>query len=119
MLTIELSKLRFHSFHGFFEEEKQSGAEFELNVLIHFLPGKILVLHLGETVDYVSVYEVITEIMNKPTALLETVVMNMAAELMKKFSLVQEVFVSLTKLHPPVVAFQGSVSVKYTLKRKE
>jgi dihydroneopterin aldolase len=64
-----------------------------------------------------SVYNLVKELMQQPEPLLETVVTLIADEILKKFSHVQEVSVSITKLNPPIIAFEGIVGVKYVLKR--
>ena len=117
MLTIELSKLRFHAYHGLYHEEKKLGGDFEVNVTVIHQPKKIPVLHLEETIDYTAVYNLIKEIMQKPEPLLETVVTLIAEEIMKRFFQAEEVNVSITKLNPPILSFEGRVGVSYVLKR--
>ena len=117
MLTIELSKLRFHAYHGLYHEEKKLGGDFEVNVIIRHEPEKLPILHLHETIDYMSVYNLIKELMQRPEPLLETVVVLIAETILRKFSHAQEVSVSIKKLNPPIIAFEGMVGVNYVLKR--
>lgn len=117
MLTIELSKLRFHAFHGLYHEEKKLGGDFEVNLSVQHQPAKLPVMHLDETIDYMAVYRVVKEIMLRPEPLLETVVTMIAEEILRKFSHAEEVTVSITKLNPPIIAFEGTVGVKYILRR--
>jgi len=117
MLTIELSKLRFHAYHGLYHEEKKLGGDFEVNVTVLHEPEKLPVLHLHETIDYMAVYNVVKKIMQQPEPLLETVVNLIAEEILRKFLHAKEVIVSIIKLNPPIVAFEGTVGVKYVLKR--
>ena len=119
MLTIELSQLRFHAFHGLYEEEKKLGGDFEVNVSVKHIPAKIPVMHLKETIDYASVYNLIKKIMQQPEPLLETVSTIIASEILRKFSHAEEVTVAITKLNPPIIAFEGTVTVKYNLKREK
>src|SRR6478736_1796243 len=56
MLKIELSKIRFHGFHGVHEEETKTGGDFEVNMIVHFKPENIPVRHLDETIDYSQLY---------------------------------------------------------------
>ncbi len=117
MLTIELSKLRFHAFHGLYEEEKKLGGDFEVNVTVIHYPENIPVLHLKDTIDYSSVYELIKEIMVQPEPLLETVATIIATEILRKFSQAEEVSVEIAKLNPPIIAFEGRAAIRYSLKR--
>ena len=117
MFTIELSKLHFHAYHGLYHEEKKLGGDFEVNVTVFHQPEKFPVLHLDETIDYTRIYNLIKEIMQKPEPLLESVVSLIASEILRKFSHAEEVSVSIIKLNPPIIAFEGTVGVKCVLKR--
>ena len=119
MLSIHLHKLLFYCYHGVHEEEKLVGGEFEVNVTIDYQPLSLPVKHIKETIDYVSIYEVVKKRMASPTELLETIVTELATEMLAKFPLVEEAHVSITKLNPPITSMQGSVGVSFTLKRKQ
>jgi dihydroneopterin aldolase len=56
--------------------------------------------------------------MQKPEPLLETVASIIASEILRKFSHAEEVSVSVTKLNPPIIAFQGKVGVKCVLRKQ-
>ena len=56
--------------------------------------------------------------MEQPTPLLETIATTIADEIFRKFSQAEEVTVAITKLNPPIIAFEGSVGVKCVLRRK-
>lgn len=117
MLTIHLHKLRFFSTHGLYAEETIAGNAFEVDARVQYMPATLPILRISDTVDYTRIYQVIAERMKQPTALLETIVYNIANDIMQQFPLVQQVHVSLTKQHLPVVNFSGSVSVEFSLKR--
>ena len=117
MLTIELSHLKFHSYHGVYEEEKTTGGDFEVNMVVHFQPENIPVLHLNETIDYTSLYELIKERMDHPTPLLETIATELAHDVLNKFNRIEEISISIKKLNPPIPFFNGSVAAAYTTKR--
>ncbi len=121
MLSIHLHNIIIFAHHGIYEEEKILGNEFELNITIKHSPQKLPVKHLSDTVDYVSVYDLVKKRMAIPTALLETVVTEIAKEILVQFSLAEEVFISMRKMYPPIsnMHAQGSVGVSFELKRKE
>ncbi len=52
-----------------------------------------------------------------PTPLLETVIMDIAAQVLDRFALAEEVNISIKKLQPPITNFEGSAGVSYELKR--
>jgi len=112
MFTIHLNNLKFFAFHGLYEEERVLGGEFEVSAAVHFLQND-MVNSLEQTVDYVKIYELIKEQMAVPTALLETVAQNLAHHIYAMDNRVASVSISITKLHPPITAFQGSVGVSY------
>ena len=113
MLTIELNKLRFHAYHGLYEEEKKLGGEFEVNVIVKHLPQKTPVKHLEDTIDYAGVSQLVRKHMEIAEPLLETLVMNITDDIFQQFALVEEVNIAITKLNPPFVNFEGSVTVSY------
>lgn len=114
---IDLQGLRFHAFHGLYEEEKKLGNEFEVDVVVHYTAQGDLIRHIEDTVNYVAVYEVVKRNMSMPTPLLETLVQQIAVEIATQFPSVERISVSIRKLHPPIVSFVGSVGVKYLWER--
>ncbi len=117
MLTLQLTGLQFYAYHGFYEEEKKLGGEFIVDVTVMHHPIKIPVKHLNETIDYTSLYQLVKEYMQQPTALLETIATTIAHEILTKFSQAEEVKISINKIHPPIIAFEGQVAVSCSVKR--
>ena len=118
MLTIQLLNLSFFAYHGIHEEEKKWGGEFEVTVTISHQPTKNPVVHINETIDYVSVYKLLKQHMENPRSLLETVVTTFANDVFAHFSQAEELSITIIKKHPPIAAFEGSVAVSYTAKRE-
>jgi dihydroneopterin aldolase len=118
MLSIHLHNILLYGYHGIYEEEKLLGNEFELNITIKHSPQRLPVKHLADTVDYITVYELVKKRMAIPTPLLETLATEIAQQILAQFSLAEEVFLSIRKLHPPVSQLRGSVGVSFTLTRK-
>jgi len=119
MITIELTKLVFNARHGYYEEEKVLGGTFEVNAVIHHSTAEMPVVHINDTIDYTRVYDIIRQRMEKPAALLETLASGIAQEILTKFSQANEVSINIKKINPPIIAFQGSVGVTCSLKRKD
>ncbi len=117
MLQIHLKKLIFFAHHGIFSEEKKLGNYFEVNIDIWHQPNALPVLHMKDTIDYVSVYELVKQRMAKPTPLLETVVTEIAQSILAQFSLANKIVISIDKLYPPIPNFEGKVGVSFTLER--
>ncbi len=119
MLSIQLRNLQFYAYHGVHTEERKLGAEYEVNATISHAVSRIPVLHISDTIDYTLVYILIKKHMLVPTALLETVATSIAADVLATFALVEEVSISITKKHPPLIAFEGNIAVTYTANRNE
>jgi dihydroneopterin aldolase len=119
MITVQLLSLQFYAYHGVFEEEKKIGADYEVSVSVSHQEKKIPVLHLSETINYVSVYELIKQHMQQPRQLLETVATTFTQDVFARFSEADEVGITIIKKHPPIATFEGSVAVNYTRKRNE
>ena len=112
MLTIHLHKLLFHSFHGVYEEEQLLGNDFEVNADI-VLDTNEQLTKLRQTVNYVTVYEMIKHRMQQPTPLLETVAQELNQAIHKFDNRIKSVNITIKKLSPPIENFQGEVGVSY------
>ncbi|SDX50275.1 dihydroneopterin aldolase [Hydrobacter penzbergensis] len=117
MLSIHLNNLLFHSFHGLYEEETVLGNDFKVDVTVWHQPARIPVKSLHETINYVTVYELIKKRMETPTLLLETLATTIAQEILATFQQAEKVKISIDKLQPPIPDFHGSVGVEFELKR--
>lgn len=113
MFTINLHNLNFFSFHGVHEEERILGNEYEVNVEVTF-EEKGSITKIDDTINYVKVFELVKQRMNRPTALLETVAQDIVNQVHSADNRVRSVTVSVEKKNPPIANIQGSVSVTYT-----
>jgi 7,8-dihydroneopterin aldolase/epimerase/oxygenase len=112
MFTIHLTNLKFFAWHGAHEEERILGGEYEMDVEVTF-KEKQRITALTDTVDYTKIYTVIKQRMQIPTALLETVVQELAQNIYSTDTRITSVLISLKKINPPIIAFTGNVGVSY------
>lgn len=117
MFTIQLQNLLFKSFHGLYAEEKILGNNFIVNVTVKYLTNDESITSLDKTINYELIFEIVERRMSLPTELLETVTMQIASEILNKFTLVNEVDVSIAKQNPPIKNYVGNVVVSYHKKR--
>ena len=110
-MLISLDKLVFFGYHGLYAEEKKLGNTYIVDVLIDFTAKKSIIDNLEQTIDYVQVYALIKKWMEIPTSLLETLVGNMADDILKEQLLAEKVMVKITKQHLPIAEFEGTASV--------
>ena len=116
ILIIKLNQLRFFAYHGLYAEEQQTGNEFEVNISLTYSAPEAVIQDIAETINYAKVYELVKKRMSQPTALLETLAMEMAASIHKAFLQITIAEISIKKLHPPIEQLTGNVEVVY---RKE
>lgn len=110
-MRISLDKLVFFGYHGLYAEEKKLGNTYIVDVIIDFTAKKSIIDNLDQTIDYVQVYALIKKWMSMPTPLLETLVGNMADDILKEQLLAEKVMVKITKQHLPIAEFEGTASV--------
>lgn len=96
-----------------YEEEKATGNEFEVNILLRVKAPKERISSIRQTVNYADVYRTVKEIFSMPQALLESLAQDIAEAIAKEHPAVKKISVQIRKLHPPVVAFTGAVSVTF------
>ncbi|MGI8582066.1 MAG: dihydroneopterin aldolase [Chitinophagaceae bacterium] len=113
MITIHLYNLKFHSFHGVHEEEKLLGNEYEVNAEVQFHEEQSVIHSLSQTINYAEIFEIIKKRMHIPSALLETVVMDIGNTIHEKYNYVRSINISLKKIHPPIEGIVGSVGVSW------
>lgn len=112
MFSINLSNLKFFSFHGLYQEEKILGGEFVVDAEICFNTIEPII-NLEQTVDYTKVYEIIKQRMSQPTALLETVAQDLAHAIQLTDNRITLVDISIKKVNPPIAKFSGSIAVRF------
>lgn len=110
-MHIYLNDLIFNGFHGVYPAEKKIGNTFKVDVRIHFTPASNTIHKLEETIDYVQVYALIKKIMEVPTPLLETIIANIADQILETHLSAESVYVKITKQHLAVHYFEGTTSV--------
>ncbi len=111
LMRISLDKLVFFGYHGLYAEEKKLGNTYIVDITIDFIPKQSVINHLDQTIDYVQVYALVKKWMEIPTPLLETLVGNMAEDILSEQPLAEKVMVKITKGHLPISQFEGTSSV--------
>ena len=114
IITIELKQLHFYAYHGLYPEERKIGNEFEVNLAVSYLPSSGTVTDISDTVNYVQLYELLKVEMQTPRYLLETFLMEITEKIHVSFGQIKKVDIAITKLHPPIVKFTGTVGIKYS-----
>ncbi len=119
MGIIKVENIRIFANHGCLSEETKIGSDYrvDLEVKANLQPSAKSDL-LNETVDYVFLNKVISEEMQKPSHLLETVARRILDRIFKDDKLVKKATVSISKVNPPIGGDVEMVTIKMTDKRK-
>jgi dihydroneopterin aldolase len=110
-MHIYLNDLIFNGFHGVYPAEKKIGNTFKLDLRIQLTPNTKTIDQLEQTIDYVQVYALIQKIMAVPTPLLETIVTNIADQILAAHPMAESVYVKITKQQLSVSYFEGTTAV--------
>lgn len=103
MGLIALEGMKFHAYHGFYEEERIVGNDFVLDVYIETnFSMASMTDDLYQTINYETVYEICKIVMREPVKLLETIVERIIIGLKHQFASIQAVRIRIRKLNPPV-----------------
>lgn len=99
---ITLTDLRFHAFHGVIPQERLTGNDYSVSLRIGYpVREACLSDEVDDTLNYASVYDIVSQEMNVPSKLLERVAYRIADRLFRKFNLITVLDVKLNKLNPP------------------
>lgn len=112
-MTITLTGLHFHAFHGIYPEELKTGNDFSVDLAVAYAAPDEVVTDVGDTINYVSLYDIIKQAMQKPRGLLETLAMEIANRIHNVFPQVKNVDISIRKMNPPIAGITGDVGVRY------
>lgn len=110
LCTVQLKDFRVFAYHGVHKEERMVGTNFSIDLAVSY-PMHEPIERLEQTIDYVQLSEWVRQKMSTPTALLETVAQVICATIKEHYPVVTEINITITKLSPPVVNFQGSLGV--------
>ena len=119
MCVIELKGMEFHSFIGHYDEEKQIGNNFKVELRM-----KTDCTKAGETdnltdaLDYQQAYNIVKREMKQKCNLLENVATRIVDALLEELDKLREVEVKVTKLYPKLGGIVDEVSVIMEGKRK-
>lgn len=113
MIKISLHHLKFHAYHGLYEEEKKTGNDFEVNLDAWFEEPEDIITQLNQTINYATLYNLVKKRMSIPEPLLETIAMDIAMQSKAQFPVICEINVSVRKVNPPMLNFQGQTEVGF------
>lgn len=110
---ISLDNVRMFGRIGVYEQEREIGNEFVLNIRVRTDADRLCDDNVGNTISYADIYDEVKEVMAMPHRLLETVVSEIGRKLCVRWPEITGGEISITKSVPPIAGFDGSASVTY------
>ena len=102
---ISINGMRFYAHHGCFDQERAIGTHFMVDLQIDADTTRAERSDsIGDTVNYLEVYQVVKREMGQPSQLLEHVAGRIARAVIGEFQGVEAVKVTLVKENPPMGA---------------
>ena len=118
--TVKVENLKIYAFHGCMDEEKVIGSDYVINMkAMCFVGEKVFNDDVTQTVDYVDLARIAKREMAVRSKLLEAVIKRIIDASFKEIDSLEELYVSVSKINPPINADVRSVSVTMSKKRKE
>ena len=122
-LQISLPEMRFYAYHGVLPQERQVGGDYRLSLRLYIdaKDAHQALFHdeLSGTINYAEVYDLVRCEMQRPSQLLEAVAARLAQSLLRRFDLMRQVDIKITKCTPPIPGFDGQgVSIQYSQRRE-
>ncbi|MGA0373799.1 MAG: dihydroneopterin aldolase [Flavobacteriaceae bacterium] len=112
MGKIILKEIRVYAFHGCMEEEKKIGSDYIINLEVETdMINPTESDDIADAVDYVILNKIVKEEMSVRSKLLEHVAQRIIDRVLKQFSEVESVVVSVAKKNPPIGGDVGEVCV--------
>lgn len=100
---VSLEGMEFHAFHGFYDFEREQGNDFVVDVHITTDFDKAAKTDdLEGTVNYETIYEIVSSEMQEPTRLLERLAQRMIDRMFAEFTLAQAIEIKIAKKNPPI-----------------
>lgn len=119
MGKIIVKGIKLYAFHGCTDEEQKIGTHYEIDVIIETnLENASISDNLNDTIDYVGIYEIVKEQMSIKSRLIEHVAKRIINQSLLRFTAIETIKVTVSKLNPPINGIVERVSVVLEKKRK-
>ncbi len=113
MGKILLEGLEFFAYHGVYQEERENGQLFSIDLEIIADYSKACYSDkLEDAIDYVRIYELVKAEMEIPSSLLENVAQRIIDSIRKNCDQIESIKVKITKLQPPISGKLKGVSIE-------
>ncbi len=112
MAKILVQGIKLYGYHGCMDEEGKIGRTFIVDVVLETdLKKAAMEDKLSDTINYVTIYEIVKEEMAIRSKLIEHVAKRIYDHLRKNFPQIKNAEIKVTKLDPPINGIVESASV--------
>ena len=120
MDKVSVEGIRLYAYHGCLDEEGKIGTEYTIDVHIwgNIAPS-FASDDLNETMDYVTVNQIVERHVLKRAKLIETVAHRILKDLFYEMSKVAKAQIKLSKMQPPINGDVKSVSIELMRQRSD
>lgn len=113
---ILLENVKFYAFHGVLPQERKVGNDYQVSLRIGYDISRAMVSDdVNDTLNYAEVYQLLSQEMSVPSALLERVAGRIGDRLFRKFSAIQSIDLTIIKVNPPMGADSEGAGVEVHL----
>ncbi|MEA4841308.1 MAG: dihydroneopterin aldolase [Bacteroidales bacterium] len=107
-----INNMQFYAYHGVYEQENKVGNNYLVDLKLGIdLSNACKSDSLEDTINYASVFDKVSTVMQKPCKLIEYLAENICIELKTSFQKIQSIEIKVTKVNPPIQGQINSVSV--------
>lgn len=113
---ILLENVKFYAFHGVLPQERKVGNDYQVRLRIGYDISRAMVSDdVNDTLNYAEVYQLLSQEMSVPSALLERVAGRIGDRLFRKFPAIQSIDLTIIKVNPPMGADSEGAGVEVHL----
>ena len=113
---ILLENVKFYAFHGVLPQERKVGNDYQVSLPIGYDISRAMVSDdVNDTLNYAEVYQLLSQEMSVPSALLERVAGRIGDRLFRKFPAIQSIDLTIIKVNPPMGADSEGAGVEVHL----
>lgn len=113
---ILLENVKFYAFHGVLPQERKVGNDYQVSLRIGYDISRAMVSDdVNDTLNYAEVYQLLSQEMSVPSALLERVAGRIGDRLFRKFPAIQSIDLTIIKVNPPMGAYSEGAGVEVHL----
>jgi len=107
IVQIVLNGIKLYAYHGVLPQERKTGSDYTLNLLLTAPLDKALSDDdINSTIDYAAVHRIVEREMKVPSRLIEYAAGRIIRAVKENFPQITEIELSLSKLTPPMESGQ-------------